>query len=189
MRKVALSLALSLTTLSTALSSISAHADVVVKMDTSAGMIELTLDDANAPITVANFVDYAKSGHYDGLVFHRVIPGFMIQGGGMNADLKPRDTKAPIKNESNNGLSNRRGTISMARTNAPDSATSQFFINTVDNLSLDGRGSRPGYAVFGQVTNGMDVVDSISGVETTSVGYFRDVPKQPILINSVTVAD
>lgn len=189
MRKVALSLALSLTAMTSSITSLSASAEVVVKMDTSAGVIELTLDDAKAPITVANFVDYARAGHYDGLVFHRVIPGFMIQGGGMDADLQPRETKAPIQNESNNGLSNRRGTISMARTNAPNSATSQFFINTVDNPSLDGRGSRPGYAVFGEVTSGMEVVDSISAVETTSVGYFRDVPKQPILINSVSIAD
>lgn len=169
--------------------SLTAQAEVTAIMDTSAGVIELKLDDEKAPITVANFVSYAKSGYYNGLVFHRVIPNFMIQGGGMDAQMKPRDTKAPIKNESNNGLSNRRGTISMARTNDPDSATAQFFINSVNNTNLDGRGSRPGYAVFGEVSQGMDVVDSISSVETTSVGYFRDVPKQPITINSVTIQE
>jgi len=185
MRNLVISLAVSLPLLT----SVNVSADVVVKMETSAGMIELTLDDASAPITVANFVEYAKAGHYDGLVFHRVIPGFMIQGGGMDSSLQPRKTRAPIQNESDNGLSNRRGSVAMARTNAPHSATSQFFINTVNNTNLDGSGSRPGYAVFGEVTSGMDVVDAISAVETTSVGRFRDVPKQPVLINSVTIAD
>ena len=184
MRKV-LSLAFGIT----ALTSLYTQAEVTVVMSTSAGEIELQLDDKRAPVTVANFVEYAQSGHYDGLIFHRVIPNFMIQGGGMGADMKPRSTRAPIKNESDNGLSNARGTISMARTNDPDSATSQFFINTVDNSNLDGRGSRPGYAVFGQVGRGMEVVDRISAVETGRVGYFRDVPTQPILINSVKVVD
>lgn len=188
MRK-ALSFALSSAVGLSSILSPTAQAEVTAIMDTSAGVIELKLDDEKAPITVANFVNYANSGHYDGLVFHRVIPNFMIQGGGMDAEMKPRDTQSPIKNESNNGLSNRRGTISMARTNDPDSATSQFFINSVNNTNLDGRGSRPGYAVFGEVSRGMEVVDSISAVETTSVGYFRDVPKQPITINSVKIVD
>lgn len=185
MRK-AFSLAISL---SLAASSLYAQAEVKAVMDTSAGVIELSLDDANAPITVANFVEYVRAGYYDGLVFHRVIPKFMIQGGGMDEKMQPRKTRSAIKNESTNGLSNTRGTIAMARTRDPDSATAQFFINSVDNLSLDGAPGRPGYTVFGKVTAGLEVVDQISATPTTSAGAFRDVPKSPILINSVTIAD
>jgi len=185
MRK-ALGLVLSL---SLAASSLEAQAEITAIMETSAGVIELSLDDAKAPISVANFIEYARSGYYDGLVFHRVIPRFMIQGGGMDAAMKPRQTRAPIKNESDNGLSNVRGTIAMARTRDPDSATSQFFINSVDNLSLDGAAGRPGYTVFGRVTAGLEVVDQISATPTTTQAPFRDVPKTPILINRVTISD
>lgn len=172
-----------------ALTSFSVQAEVNLIMKTSMGDIELALDDDKAPVTVANFVDYAKAGHFDGLIFHRVIPNFMIQGGGMDSKMQQRETRAPITNESNNGLSNQRGTIAMARTNDPNSATSQFFINTVNNTNLDGRGSRPGYAVFGRVSRGMEVVDRISAVETGNRGYYRDVPVEPIVINSVELVD
>jgi len=157
----------------------------VVVLDTTLGQIQIELDPEKAPVTVKNFQDYVEAGHYNGLVFHRVIPGFMIQGGGMTPDLMPRKTKAPIKNEGGNGLKNERGTISMARTGDPDSATSQFFINVADNKSLD----RPnpdghGYAVFGKVTKGMDVVDKIVGVETGNQGPYQNVPVKPIVIKS-----
>lgn len=184
MRK-ALYLALGLS----ALTSLYTQADVTVVMDTSVGEIELQLDDQKAPITVANFVDYAKAGHFDGLVFHRVIPGFMIQGGGMDAAMTPRETRAPIKNESANGLKNDRGTIAMARTNDLNSATSQFFINTQDNPSLNDGGPYGGYAVFGKVSRGMEVVDKISATPTGRKGYHRDVPLEPIVINSVKLAN
>ncbi len=159
----------------------------MLKFQTSLGsfLVELATDDA--PITCRNFLDYAESGHFDGTVFHRVIPGFVIQGGGLTAELKQKKTRAPIKNEASNGLKNRRGTLSMARTNDPNSATSQFFVNLRDNASLDaGRGSA-GYAVFGHVTQGMDVVDKIAAVATTTRGHYEDVPVEPIVIESVTV--
>lgn len=157
----------------------------VVLLDTSMGQIQIELNPEKAPVTVKNFIGYVEAKHYDGLVFHRVIPGFMIQGGGMTPDLQPRKTKAPIKNEASNGLKNERGTIAMARTSDPDSATSQFFINVVDNKSLD----RPnpdghGYAVFGKVTRGMDVVDKIVAVETGNRGPYSDVPVKPVVIKS-----
>lgn len=157
----------------------------VVVLDTSMGQIQIELNPEKAPVTVKNFVDYVEAGHYNGLIFHRVIPGFMVQGGGMTPDMEQRKTKAPIKNEAANGLKNERGTIAMARTSDPDSATSQFFINVVDNKSLD----RPnpdghGYAVFGKVTKGMDVVDKIVAVETGSRGFHQDVPVKPIVIKS-----
>jgi peptidyl-prolyl cis-trans isomerase A (cyclophilin A) len=158
-----------------------------VQLNTSLGAIELELDAEKAPATVANFIGYVKNGHYDGLIFHRVIPGFMIQGGGMDAEMAPRATGAPVRNESANGLSNLRGTIAMARTRDPDSATSQFFINTVDNQRLDGMPGRPGYTVFGKVAKGMEVVDRISQVATTSRPPFRDVPVTPVVIESATL--
>jgi peptidyl-prolyl cis-trans isomerase A (cyclophilin A) len=158
-----------------------------VQLNTSLGAIELELDAEKAPATVANFIGYVKNGHYDGLIFHRVIPGFMIQGGGMDTEMAPRATAAPVRNESANGLSNLRGTIAMARTRDPDSATSQFFINTVDNQRLDGMPGRPGYTVFGKVAKGMEVVDRISQVATTSRPPFRDVPVTPVVIESATL--
>ena len=156
-----------------------------VTLDTSVGDIVVQLDAAKAPATVDNFVQYVNAGHYNGTVFHRVIDGFMIQGGGMTADGKPKPTRAPIPLEARNGLSNQRGTIAMARTSVPNSATSQFFINVVDNSGkLDApRPDGHGYAVFGKVVSGMDVVDKIRVVPTNG----RDAPLQPIVIEKATV--
>jgi len=159
-------------------------------IETSLGDIELELDAARAPLSVTNFMTYAKSGHYDGTVFHRVINGFMIQGGGFTRDMVQKPTRAPIKNEAANGLRNKRGAIAMARTMVVDSATSQFFINHKDNAFLDHTAPNPrqfGYAVFGHVTKGMDVVDKIAQAKTGCVGYFQDVPVEPIVIKKVTV--
>ena len=160
-----------------------------VLLATSLGDITIQLDAEKAPKTVANFLDYVKSGHYDGTVFHRVIGGFMIQGGGFTPDMVQKPTKAPIALESRNGLKNERGTVAMARTSVPDSATSQFFINVVDNAMLDQANARDGqgYAVFGRVVAGMDVVDRIRAVETTSVGGHQNVPAKPVLIRSATL--
>jgi peptidyl-prolyl cis-trans isomerase A (cyclophilin A) len=168
--------------------SLSAHAQKV-KLATSAGDIVVELDAAKAPKTVANFVQYVKDGHYDGTVFHRVIPTFMIQGGGMKADLTEKSTRAPIPLESKNGLSNVRGSIAMARTNDPNSATSQFFINVQDNPRLDAANARDGngYAVFGKVVSGMEVVDKIRAVPTSSKGPYDDVPMMPVTINKATI--
>ena len=154
---------------------------------TTKGDIKLKLDSENAPITVANFLEYAKAGHYDGTIFHRVIKDFMIQGGGMDAKMKERATRAPIKNESSNGLANKKYTIAMARTNVPDSATSQFFINTRDNGFLDKSQASDGvgYAVFGVVTEGQDIVDLIGSVKTTNRGHHGDVPVDSIEILSI----
>jgi peptidyl-prolyl cis-trans isomerase A (cyclophilin A) len=153
-----------------------------VKLATSLGDIVLELNADKAPKSVENFLQYVKDGHYDGLVFHRVIPGFMIQGGGFSADMQQKATRAPIVLEATNGLKNERGTIAMARTNVPDSATSQFFINVVDNAMLNATGPGNGYAVFGKVTAGMDVVDKIRAVPTGSRGMHRDVPTTPVTI-------
>ena len=159
-------------------------------VETSLGSIELALDAEKAPITVSNFVKYAKIGHYDGTIFHRVIDGFMIQGGGFTPDLQQKQTQPPIKNEAANGLKNARGTIAMARTMVVDSATSQFFINLKDNVFLDYRSPDPrgfGYAVFGKVTKGLEVVDKIAKVKTGNCGYMGDVPEETVLIKKVTV--
>ena len=160
-----------------------------VTMSTSAGDIVLALDATKAPKSVENFLQYAKAGHYDGTIFHRVIEGFMIQGGGFTPDLAQKPTRAPIPLESRNGLANQRGTIAMARTMDPNSATSQFFINVKDNPALDAANSRDGngYAVFGKVTGGMDVVDKIKAVRTSSKGMHQDVPVEPVVIRKVTV--
>jgi cyclophilin family peptidyl-prolyl cis-trans isomerase len=154
----------------------------VVILETSQGNIEIELDAKSAPVTVENFLAYVDAGHYDGTIFHRVIPGFMIQGGGFDAAMSQKPTRAPIKNEADNGLGNARGTIAMARTNDPNSATAQFFINTVDNANLNRNPSSAGYAVFGKVTAGMDVVDKIEKVPTTSKGGHRDVPSEAVTI-------
>ena len=164
-----------------------------ITIKTSMGDIHLELDGDKAPITVENFVSIANSGYYAGTIFHRVINGFMVQGGGLNADMsnKSSDT-APIQNEANNGLANDRGTIAMARTMEPHSATGQFFINHKDNSFLNHTGENPqgwGYAVFGKVTEGMDVVDAIADVATGSSGGHQDVPLEVITIESVTVAE
>ena len=160
-----------------------------VKLATSAGDIVIELDAAKAPKTVENFITYVKAGHYNGTVFHRVIPTFMIQGGGMTVDLKEKSTRAPIVLESRNGLSNVRGSVAMARTNDPNSATSQFFINVKDNDRLDAANARDGngYAVFGKVVSGMEVVDKIRDVPTGSKGMHDDVPLTPITINKATL--
>ncbi|MES2597510.1 MAG: peptidylprolyl isomerase [Verrucomicrobiota bacterium] len=159
-------------------------------MDTSKGAIELELDPAKAPITVENFVKYVKKGHYDGLIFHRCIPGFMIQGGGFNPDMTQKDVDAPISIESKNGLKNARGTIAMARTSNPNSATSQFFINVKDNANLDYPSfDGYGYAVFGKVTKGLDICDAIVSVPTGRKGPHGDVPNDTITIKSVKIAE
>jgi peptidyl-prolyl cis-trans isomerase A (cyclophilin A) len=159
----------------------------VVVMETSMGRIRIGLDKAKAPVSTENFLAYVRSGHYDGTIFHRVIPGFMAQAGGFDAMMKQKEGLRPgIKNESANGLSNLRGTISMARTSDPDSATSQFFINVVDNQKLDAQGA-PGYAVFGQVLEGMEVVDRIVAVATGNRGPYGNVPLQAITIQTARV--
>lgn len=156
-------------------------------MKTNFGDIKLELDNEKAPITTENFIHYVTSEHYNGSIFHRVIPGFMIQGGGFDQDMKEKKCKAPIENEAKNGLQNIRGSIAMARTNAPHSATAQFFINLKDNHFLNNAGEQWGYAVFGKVTEGLDVIDSIAKVKTGSHGYHDDVPVSPVIIESVTV--
>ena len=161
-------------------------------IETSMGTITVELDDAKAPITVKNFIDYAQAGHYDGTIFHRVIDGFMIQGGGFTKDMNQKETRAPIKNEAANGLKNVRGTLAMARTMIVDSATSQFFINLVDNEFLDYRGPDPrmfGYAVFGKVTDGMEVVDRIAKVKTGFAGPHQNVPEEPVIIRKVHLVE
>lgn len=157
----------------------------VVVIDTSEGVIEAELDAEKAPITVENFLKYVDAGHYDGTIFHRVIKGFMIQGGGMTADMREKKTGQGIRNESSNGLKNARGTLAMARTSDPNSATAQFFINLVDNDFLNGGAGKAGYAVFGRVTSGMDVVDKIAGVRTGNKAGHQDVPTEPITIKSI----
>ena len=154
------------------------------------GTITLDLNDEKAPETVANFAKYAADGHYDGTIFHRVIDGFMVQGGGFTKDMNQKETREPIRNEAMNGLKNRRGTIAMARTMVVDSATSQFFINLVDNDFLDFTAPTAqgfGYAVFGEVTDGMEVVDAIAKVKTGFAGPHQNVPEDPIVIKKVTV--
>jgi peptidyl-prolyl cis-trans isomerase A (cyclophilin A) len=182
------------TLVAAAIASIVAAAPVVasaqtVRISTSLGDITVQLDAAKAPKTVANFVQYAQDGHFDGLIFHRVISEFMIQGGGMNADMVEKATRAPIELESANGLSNERGTIAMARTGVPNSATAQFFINTVNNPMLDKANSRDGhgYAVFGKVTAGMAVVDKIRAVPVTGKAGHQNVPVSPVVIKKVSL--
>jgi len=169
-----------------------AEKNPVVLMSTSMGDIRIELDAVNAPITTKNFVDYVAEGHYDGLIFHRVIPGFMIQGGGMDATMKEKRNRAPIKNEAANGLKNNLGTIAMARTSVVDSATSQFFINVKNNDFLNHRSAAPaefGYAVFGRVIEGMEVVHSIEKVRTGNKGGHQDVPIEAVVIKSARVEE
>jgi cyclophilin family peptidyl-prolyl cis-trans isomerase len=157
-------------------------------MTTSLGVVDIELDSIKAPKTVANFLGYVDKGFYNGTIFHRVIPGFMIQGGGMTAGMKEKPTGAKIQNEADNGLKNLAGTLAMARTNDPHSASAQFFINTVDNAFLDHRGKNPqgwGYAVFGRVTKGMDVVKKIEAVQTGSAGMHQNVPVKDVVIRKV----
>lgn len=162
----------------------------LVDMSTSKGLVRLELDAEKAPESVANFLAYAQRGHYDGTVFHRVIKGFMIQGGGFAPGMQQKPTEAPITNEANNGLQNDHYTIAMARTSAPHSATAQFFINTTDNDFLNFRSESPqgwGYAVFGRVVSGQEVVDAIEGVKTGRSGMHADVPVEDMLIEKITV--
>jgi len=160
-----------------------------VILETSQGNIVLELYPDKAPKTVENFLSYVESGFYSGTIFHRVIANFMIQGGGFTANMEQKKTKPPIENEAATGLSNERGTISMARTSDPNSATAQFFINTVNNGGLDYQGPQnPGYASFGRVVEGMDVVDAIAGVQTTRKGMFADVPAETVTIKAARVA-
>ncbi len=159
-------------------------------IETTLGTIKLALNDAKAPETVRNFVAYAQAGHYDGTIFHRVIDGFMIQGGGFTKDMNQKPTNAPIRNEAMNGLKNARGTIAMARTMVVDSATSQFFINLVDNDFLNFTSPTPqgfGYAVFGEVTEGLDVVDAIGKVKTGFAGPHQNVPEEPVVITKISI--
>jgi len=161
----------------------------MVVMHTNVGDITVEVFPDDAPITAKNFLQYVEDGFYDGTIFHRVIPGFVIQGGGFTAHYKQADgQRAPIKNESDNGLNNNRGTLSMARTPDPDSATSQFFINLSDNAPLNYQPGRPGYAVFAKVTDGMDVVDKIAAIPTGAAGPFgQDVPQETVVIESAKV--
>ena len=156
-----------------------------VVMETNHGKIVIELNAKKAPITVKNFLAYVDDKHYDGTIFHRVIADFMIQGGGFEAGMKEKKTKDPIKNEASNGLSNEKYTIAMARTDDPNSATAQFFINTVDNKRLDKNEDSAGYAVFGRVVEGEKVVDKIRGVETETQGFFKNVPVKDVVIKSV----
>ncbi len=162
----------------------------MIKLTTNHGVITLELDAEKAPKTVENFIAYVEAGHYNGTIFHRVIKDFMIQGGGMEPGMKQKETRDPIENEAANGLKNVRGSIAMARTNDPHSATAQFFINTVDNDFLDFRapsGSGWGYCVFGQVVEGLEVVDKIRAVPTGSKGFHQDVPKEDVIIEKAEV--
>lgn len=162
-------------------------ANPVVEMKTNHGTIEIELFEDKSPVTVKNFLSYVDDKHYDGLVFHRVIANFMIQGGGFDKDLKEKRGKAPIKNEASNGIKNERGTIAMARTNDPDSATSQFFINVKDNAFLNKSDGNPGYCAFGRVIKGMDVVDKIKAVPTGFKKGMGNVPTTDVVIKSIAV--
>lgn len=157
----------------------------VVVFETNLGNFEIQLDEKNAPITTKNFLSYVNEGFYNGLIFHRVIKGFMIQGGGFDINMNQKKTKEPIKNEANNGLKNLKYTIAMARTSEINSATSQFFINTADNSFLDYGVRDYGYAVFGKVINGFETINKIENTKTHSIGYYDDVPVEPIIIKKV----
>ena len=170
----------------------------MITLHTNHGDIKIKLDFDKAPITAKNFLDYCKEGFYNGTIFHRVIDGFMIQGGGMEAGMREKPTRAPIENEAHNGLSNKRGTLAMARTSDPHSASSQFFINVADNNFLDYRAKEMfgrqvvqewGYAVFGEVVEGMDVVDVIKKVKTGNKGFHQDVPTEDVVIESVSIEE
>jgi len=175
--------------LSAGIASAESKKNPVIEMETSLGKIKIELFEKEAPVSVANFLEYAKSGYYDGTIFHRVIANFMIQGGGFTPDLTPKPTRAPIKNEATNKLKNDRGTLAMARTGIVDSATAQFFINVINNDYLNNRDTTVqgyGYAVFGKVVDGMDVVDKIAKVKTVR-RMFPDVPETDVVIKSVKV--
>jgi cyclophilin family peptidyl-prolyl cis-trans isomerase len=158
-----------------------------VKVETSAGDFVIQLDEARAPLSVANFLAYVDSGFYDGTIFHRVVSGFVIQGGGYTPDMKPKPPRPPVVNEAGNGLSNRRGTVAMARTAEPHSGDAQFYVNLADNLALDPKPTRWGYAVFGEVVQGLEVVDGIGHKPTGVKAGMQDVPLEPVIIRRVTV--
>jgi peptidyl-prolyl cis-trans isomerase A (cyclophilin A) len=158
-------------------------------METSMGVMKIELFEDKAPLTCENFLKYVRDGFYDGTIFHRIIPNFMIQGGGMTETMSEKKTGDPIKNEADNGLRNLRGTLAMARTQAVDSATSQFFINLRDNAFLDHGARDFGYAVFAQVVEGIEVMDEIAGVPTGNFGFHQDVPREPVIITRVSVED
>jgi cyclophilin family peptidyl-prolyl cis-trans isomerase len=189
MRRIALTLVL--VTAAYAVSAARAEGkNPMVLISTSVGDIKVELYEDKAPVTVKNFLSYVNDKFYDGTVFHRVIPDFMIQGGGFDKDMNQKSTKAPIKNEAGNGLKNEVGTVAMARTNVVDSATAQFFINVKDNGFLNHRDETPagfGYAVFGKVVDGMDVVRKIEHVQTTNKGPHQNVPADPVIIKAITV--
>lgn len=160
---------------------------MALRFETTMGNFDVELDLKKAPISSKNFLSYVNDKHYDGVIFHRVIDGFMIQGGGFTPDMKEKGTKSPIKNEADNGLKNKKYTLAMARTSEVNSATSQFFINTADNAFLDNGARDFGYAVFGKVVSGFEVVDKIGKVKTGNVGFYDDVPLTPVVINKVYV--
>ena len=162
---------------------------VEVEFQTTKGVMVFDIDEKNAPLTAENFLQYARDGFFDDLIFHRVIPNFVIQGGGFTPDMKQRKTRPPIINEATNGIKNLHYSLSMARTNDPNSATSQFFINLNDNAFLDAAGSNSGYAVFGKVVDGKGVVDAIATVPTGTVGHFQDVPTEPIIVTKAFVRE
>ena len=161
----------------------------MIVMETSMGTMKIELFEDKAPLTCENFLNYVRDGFYDGTIFHRVIPNFVLQGGGMNENMREKQTGKPIKNEADNGLKNLRGTLSMARTQAVDSATSQFFINLRDNAFLDHGVRDFGYAVFARVVEGLEVMDAIAAVPTGSFGFHQDVPKEPVLITRMAVEE
>ncbi len=168
----------------------SGHTMTQVLLKTTQGDIVIGLDEEKAPLSAANFIAYVEDGFYDGTIFHRVIPNFMIQGGGMTADMGQKSNRSPIKNEADNGLKNLRGTLAMARTQTVDSATSQFFINLIDNAFLDHQDPSPqgyGYAVFGKVVQGIEIVDAIAAVATDNTGMHQNVPVEPVFIEQATV--
>lgn len=190
LRKLLLALALITVTAGSAFAADKQESNPVVLMETSLGNVKLELFPGKAPISVKNFLEYVQSGFFNGTIFHRVIPGFMIQGGGFTTDFKQKPVKAPIKNEAGNGLVNARGTLAMARTMVVDSATAQFFVNVNDNAFLNHRDETMqgfGYAVFGKVIDGMDVVDKIAKVKTGSQKGFQDVPDTQVVIKSMKV--
>jgi len=158
-----------------------------VRIETTAGAFTVQLDDGRAPLSVANFLQYVEAGFYTGTIFHRVVSSFVIQGGGFNADLEPREARPPIPNESGNGLTNLRMTIAMARTGEPHSADSQFYINLADNTGLDPKATRWGYAVFGEVISGQEVIDDIGNRATSPKGTFQNLPAAPVIIEQVVI--
>ena len=175
--------------LGAAMAAPAAAANPRVRFETTKGTFVIELEQTKAPITVGNFLEYVKSGFFDGTIFHRVIPGFMVQGGGFTPDMQQKPAREPIVNESANGLANKRGTVAMARTADPNSASSQFFINLVDNGFLDKASARDGvgYCVFGKVVEGMSVLDAIAAVPTGTVGAYQNVPLQPVVIKTASV--